>query len=318
MAQDKLQVGLEYDVKGVALAKLEKSIDKSIYKTKVLERSASMTSSRLNKMMDDYKARTQKSESATGKMIKTIGGMAIAAVSADKAFGLVSESIQMSSDNIENTNKMKVVFGELYGEADRWSKAYSDSMGVSQVKTREAMGDIQNLFVGFGMGREEAMKLGKTVISAANDLDSFNNLSSKGIDVQKNMISALMGESEAAKAFGVSILEPQLQVAALSMGYKKYSNKMSETEKIQIRLRAILMQSQDAMGDVARNLDTEVGKRRRLAAQIENTKLALGDKLMPVQMKMLDVGLKTVGIVNEIGVKFNNFAEAVRNGYKVS
>ena len=48
MAQDKLQVGLEYDVKGVALAKLEKSIDKSIYKTKVHERSASMTSSKLN------------------------------------------------------------------------------------------------------------------------------------------------------------------------------------------------------------------------------------------------------------------------------
>ena len=131
MAQDKLQVGLEYDVKGVALAKLEKSIDKSVQKTKVLERAARMTGTRLNKMMDDYKARTQKSESATGKMIKSIGGMALAAVSVDKAFGLVSESIQMSSDNIENTNKMKVVFGELYGEADRWSKAYSDSMGVS-------------------------------------------------------------------------------------------------------------------------------------------------------------------------------------------
>ena len=199
-----------------------------------------MTSSRLNKMMDDYKARTQKSESATGKMIKSIGGIALAAVSVDKAFGLVNDSIKLSSDNLENTNKMKVVFGQLYGEADRWSKAYSDSMGVSQVKTREAMGDIQNLFVGFGMGREQAFGFGKDIVTLANDLDSFNNLSAKGIDVQKNMVSALMGESDAAKAFGVSILEPQLAVASLALGLGKYSNKMDEATKIQIRLKAFV------------------------------------------------------------------------------
>ena len=98
MAQDKLQVGLEYDVKGVALAKLEKNIDKSVQKTKVLERAARMTGTRLNKMMDDYKTRTKKSESATGEMIKTIGGMAVAAFSVDKAFGLVNDSIKLSSD----------------------------------------------------------------------------------------------------------------------------------------------------------------------------------------------------------------------------
>jgi hypothetical protein len=315
MAQDKLQVGLEYDVKGVALAKLEKNIDRSVQKTKVLERAARMTGSRLNKMMDDYKARTQKSESATGKMIKSIGGIALAAVSVDKAIGLVTDSIKLSSDNLENTNKMKVVFGQLYGEADKWSKQYADTMGMSSSKTREAMGDIQNLFVGFGMGREQAFGFGKDIISLANDLDSFNNLSAKGIDVQKNMVSALMGESEAAKAFGVSILEPQMAVASLALGLGKYSNKMDEATKIQIRLKAIQMQSADAMGDVARNLDTEVGKRRRLAAQIENTKLALGDKLMPVQMKMLDVGLKTVGIVNQMGAKFVQFGEAVKSGY---
>ena len=315
MAQDKLQVALDYDVKGVALAKLEKNIDRSVQKTKVLERAARMTGSRLNKMMDDYKSRTQKSESATGKMIKSLGGMAVAAVSVDKAFGLVTDSIKLSSDNLENTNKMKVVFGQLYGEADKWSKQYADTMGMSSSKTREAMGDIQNLFVGFGMGREQAFGFGKDIVSLANDLDSFNNLSAKGIDVQKNMVSALMGESEAAKAFGVSILEPQMAVASLALGLGKYSNKMDEATKIQIRLKAIQMQSADAMGDVARNLDTEVGKRRRLASQIENTKIALGDKLMPIQMKMLDLGLKTIDTVNQIGDKFKQFGEAVKSGY---
>ncbi len=97
MDQDKLQVALDYDVKGVALAELEKNIDRSVQKTKVLERAARMTGSRLNKMMDDYKSRTQKSESATGKMIKSLGGMAVAAVSASASAGVKPSRIETRS-----------------------------------------------------------------------------------------------------------------------------------------------------------------------------------------------------------------------------
>lgn len=312
MKDDKLQIGLDYKITDTAMAKLDVLIGKSVKKTQVLERASKITNKSLNKMLDDYKGRSVKVESTTMKMVKSLGALAATSLSVGAAFGISKESIQMASDFTENTNKMKVVFGELYNEANAWSTQYADAMGMSQSKTREAMGDIQNLFVGFGMGREQAMGFGKDIISLANDLDSFNNLSAKGIDVQKNMVSALMGESEAAKAFGVSILEPQLAVASLALGLGKYSNKMDEATKIQIRLKAIQMQSADAMGDVARNLDTEVGKRRRLASEIENAKLNLGQGLMPVQMKALELGLKFIPMIQTTGDKFKQASTWVK------
>ena len=118
-------------------------------------------------------------------------------------------------------------------------------LGISVLKTKESMGDIQNLFTGFGMDRKTSMNMSKDIVMLANDLDSFNNLSSRGIDVHKTMQSALMGESEAAKTLGASILEPQMNVAAMALGFKKYSNKMDETTKIMIRMKAIQMQSKE-------------------------------------------------------------------------
>lgn len=228
-----------------------------------------------------------------------------AAVGIREAINLGKKSIEVNSNMIETQNKFNVVYDKHSKEANAWAKNYTDVLGISVLKTKESMGDIQNLFTGFGMDRKTSMNMSKDIVMLANDLDSFNNLSSRGIDVHKTMQSALMGESEAAKTLGASILEPQMNVAAMALGFKKYSNKMDETTKIMIRMKAIQMQSKDALGDTARNLDTEVGKRRRLNKVTEDFQIILGEKLMPLQLKYLDTGTKTIEFLT------NNFDSIV-------
>lgn len=238
-----------------------------------------------------------------GSSFKVLGakmlGYAGAAVGIREVISLGKKSIGINSNMIETQNKFNVVYGEHSKEANKWAENYSNVLGMSELKTKESMGDIQNLFTGFGMDRKTSMNLSKDIIVLANDLDSFNNLSSRGIDVHKTMQSALMGESEAAKTLGASILEPQMNIAATALGFKKYSNKMDETTKIMIRMKAIQMQSRDAMGDTAKNLDTEVGKRRALNSSIEKFQIMLGEKLMPLQLKYLDTGSKTIKFLTE-------------------
>lgn len=234
-----------------------------------------------------------------------ITGYIGAAVGIREAINLGKKSIEVNSNMIETQNKFNVVYGEHSKAANNWVKNYSDVLGISRLKTKESMADIQNLFTGFGMDRKTSMDMSKDIVMLANDLDSFNNLSSRGIDVHKTMQSALMGESEAAKTLGASILEPQMNVAAMALGFKKYSNKMDETTKIMIRMKAIQMQSKDAIGDTARNLDTEVGKRRRLNKVTEDFQIMLGEKLMPLQLKYLDTGTKTIEFLT------NNFDSIV-------
>ena len=290
-----------------AVKKTSNFIKKLEGSTKKLQATSTQTSKKLNKMLDDYNNRGKKSQSVTGKLIKGIGGLAAAYIGVSKAF----ETVNLASEMTETQNKLNVVFGKMAGDANKWAEEYSNSMGFSVLKTKEGMGDIQNLFTGFGMARDTSFSLSKEIVQLANDLDSFNNLSAKGVNVQKTMISALMGETEAAKTLGASILETNLNTAAAEMGLGKYSAKMDEATKIQIRLHAIQMQSKDAMGDVARNLETEVGLRRRLNAQIENNKVAIGNKLMPVWMKLLKVGINVSNSISNNIDKFDGLGNAL-------
>ena len=241
------------------------------------------------------------------KMLGYVG----AAVGIREAINLGKKSIEVNSNMIETQNKFNVVYGEHSKEANAWAENYSKVLGMSELKTKESMGDIQNLFTGFGMDRKTSMNMSKDIVMLANDLDSFNNLSSRGIDVHKTMQSALMGESEAAKTLGASILEPQMNTAAMALGFKKYSNKMDETTKIMIRMKAIQMHSKDAMGDSVRSQGTEVAMRRTLNSEIERFQNMLGEKLMPLQLKYLDTGVKTITFLTDNFNAITNVTQAL-------
>ena len=308
---DNVQIRLLVDA-GKGISSVKKFGDKLLGLSKESKKSQqgmSRLNSELKKSEKDMGSLGRATDSGISKLAKYATGL----VSLGYAFSKANESIRLASNMTETQNKFDEVFKNLSKDANKWAKDYADDMGFSVLKTKETMGDIQNLFTGFDMDRKKSADLSKEIVSLANDLDSFNNLSDRGVDVQQTMISALMGESEAAKTLGASILEPQMEIAALAMGYEKYSNKMDEATKIQIRLKAITMQSKDAIGDVARNLDTEVGKRRRLNAEIENTKIKIGAGLMPLQMKFLDSSLKLVEMINRNSDSFTKFTEVLIN-----
>lgn len=308
MAMDELVVGFRYKILDEVKVKIDSALERAVKRTKELEKQGKKTYSALKNEMAKFTEMQEKSNKSSNRLMATL--KAIGAVILTTA--TYKKAVTSYSDLIETQNKFNQVYKEHSLEANLWAERYSEDMGMSVKVTKEAMGDIQNLFTGFGMGRKEAMDLSKQIISLGNDLDSFNNLSSRGVNVQKTMLSALMGESEAGKTLGASLLEPQLKIAALALGYKTYNTKMAETEKIRIRLKAIEMQSKDAIGDVARNLDTEVAKRRRLNAEIETLYLNLGKELMPVQMELLKVSIQTIQKINENKEAFNAVGGAIK------
>lgn len=308
MAMDELVVGFRYRILDEAKVKIDSALERAVKRTKDLEKQGKKTYSALKNEMAKFTEMQEKSNKSSNKLmatLKAIGAVLLTTATYNKA-------VTSYSDLIETQNKFNQVYKEHSLEANLWAERYSKDMGMSVKTTKEAMGDIQNLFTGFGMERKEAMMLSQQIVSLGNDLDSFNNLSSRGINVQKTMLSALMGESEAGKTLGASLLEPQLKIAALALGYKTYNTKMAETEKIKIRLKAIEMQSKDAIGDTARNLETEVAKRRRLNAEIETLYLNLGKELMPVQMELLKVTTQAIQKINENKEAFSTIGRAIK------
>ena len=209
-------------------------------------------------------------------MGKILGGVAVVA----GLSAIAKHTISVASNLEEAENKLKAVFG-VKGQSlvNDFATRYRDDLGMSILETKNFIADAGNLFTGFGMGEEKARTFSTEVLKLTNDLASFNNLKTE--DAQRRMMSALMGESEAAKGLGASILETQLKVASADMGLGKYSSSMDELTKIQIRYHAIMMQSGKAIGDSERSIDSYVAKKRRLMTVLERISLAFGEKFLP-------------------------------------
>lgn len=257
------------------------------------------------------------------KMLGTIG----ITISIAGIVKFSKDSAQAASDVEQMEQKFNVVFDNLSKEADAWAANYADSIGRSKNSIKTYLADQQNLFVGFGMARREAMKMSQQLTTAAIDLASFSNLNEN--DAINAMTKAVMGESEAAKSLGAVLNESTRALAMQSLGISGTYDKLDQLTKMQVNYEAIMQQSKDSIGDAARSMGSYESNSRKSAAILKDIKELAGKFLLPylnkgkemliqVTSKIRD-GLDTLGDVNEEGTtanrlwkKFNQYGEKAK------
>lgn len=258
-----------------------------------------------NKAMNDAKALKKQVQSILGAIGLTVSIAGIIKIGKD--------TVQAASDVEQMEQKFNTVFGELSKEADSWASNFADSIGRSKNSIKTYLADQQNLFVGFGMARDEAMKMSEQLTESAIDLASFANLNED--DAINAMTKAVMGESEAAKRLG-AVLNDQTRANAMqSLGLSGTYEKLDQLSKMQVNYTAIMQQSQDSIGDAARSMGSYESNARKSAAIIKDIKELLGKFLLPFMNKGQELlmkvtgklrdGLETLGDVNEEGTTAN-------------
>jgi hypothetical protein len=111
------------------------------------------------------------------------------------------------------------------------------------------------------------------------DLASFNNTTP---DEAINAIgSALRGEAEPLRKFGVLLNDATLKSAALELGIYSGSGALTAQQKILAAQKVIYEQTGDAQGDFERTSDGLANQQRILSAQFENVKTKIGEALLP-------------------------------------
>ncbi|MDY4081143.1 MAG: hypothetical protein SOY97_05895 [Candidatus Metalachnospira sp.] len=203
----------------------------------------------------------------------------------------------MASNVEEMENKFNVVFDGMTEEVNKWAEDYAAAIGRNKNTIKEYLADNQNMFVGMGMTREEGANLSEQMVKLGLDLASFNNISE---DQAINSLSkALMGETESAKTLGAVLNENTLKTAMHTMGIKKNFDALTESEKMQVRYQAILMQSTDAVGDCERSLDSFVGRKAQFTSTFENIKETIGGMILPLATFALTIGTTVLGRVKD-------------------
>lgn len=217
------------------------------------------------------------------------------------------DSVQAASDVEQMEQKFDVVFDNLSDSADEWADNLADSIGRSKNSIKTYLADSQNLFVGFGMARDAAMEMSEQLTKSAIDIASFSNLDDD--TAIKAMTKAVMGESESAKTLGAVLNDTTRAAAMAELGYSGTYDSLDQLSKMQVNYTAIMQQSQDAIGDAARSMDSYESKNRQLQAQLKDIKENVGKFILPYMTKGLEVLSKITKKVQEATGKLGDVNE---------
>ena len=225
------------------------------------------------------------------KTAKSFGVLGTGISSAQAKFGIyliafrhvasiMSEWVQESNDYIENLNLFTVAMGEYAESAKAYAEEVQSVLGIDPSEWMRNQGVFMQMASGFGVVTDQAALMSKNLTQLGYDISSFYNISIE--ESMQKLQSGLAGEIEPLRRLGYAIDVASLQQVALNHGITESVNAMSQAEKAQLRYVAIMEQSTNAMGDLARTVQTPSNAIRILNQQITQLTRALGNMLLPI------------------------------------
>lgn len=194
-------------------------------------------------------------------------------------------AIKAASDVEEMVGKFNTVFQDQSDDVKDWANNFASSVGRSKFQLMGFAATLQDTFVPLGFTREEGAKLSKQLTELTVDMASFNNATEP--EVLAALQSAIVGNHETMRQYGVIITETTLNQELLNMGISGGIRQATEAQKVQARLNIIMKKTTDAHGDAARTADSLANQIRALNAQVETFSVEIGQELLPVTKDLL-------------------------------
>lgn len=208
---------------------------------------------------------------ALGKQMTTFVTLPILALGA--AF------VKAAADAGETNSKFNAVFKEQAESVRTWANEFSEATGRSTTANIAFLATIQDTLVPLGFLRERAAEMSKATITLATDLASFNNLPTE--QVIQDIQSALVGNTETLRKYGVVASQAAIIEEALNSGLIANKNELDATSKAQAIYNILLASTTDAQGDAIRTADSIANQFVALKSAVQDLAIAFGNELIP-------------------------------------
>lgn len=194
-------------------------------------------------------------------------------------------------------------------------------LGLDPEKIMSYQANISSITNAVGLMGETSVNTSKALTMLAADLSSLKNQDLE--TVMNNLQSGLIGQSRALYKYGIDITNNMLQTYAYANGIDKAVSAMTQAEKMQLRLLAILDQSKVAYGDMANTIAGVANQYRILKQQVSNLARIIGNLFIPVLQTVLPyingliIALQRLftWIGNLLGVKWDKLMDGISSGY---
>lgn len=236
---------------------------------------------------------TETAASSFGSTMRSLVGAGIIIGAGKQLLQFGQDSIAAASSVEEMQSKFNTVFGD---EAPRVVEALDDFSAAANRSKTTLMGyaaTLQDTFVPLGFARDEAADMSVQLVQLAEDLGSFNDIDTA--TVVRDLQSALVGNTETLRKYGVVAQETQIKQEALATGLWDGAGAIDAQAKAQAILQLALKGTTDAQGDAIKTADSYANTQRGLEAAVLDLKVAIGDQLLPVATEATG---RLAGLVN--------------------
>lgn len=239
------------------------------------------------------------------------------------------QSIESTADYIEAYNYFNVALGKIgsdwseqfeqygYENAEAYAESFSkrlseglrDLSGVEIQIGADGKGILSATGMkNLGLNIQEVTQYASQLASVTNSvgqtgevsLAAAESLTKLGADISSlfnidfsqamtNLQSGLIGQSRALYKYGIDITNATLQTYAYELGIEKAVSEMTQAEKMQLRMIAILDQSKVAWGDLANTISSPSNMMRQFTNNLKETGIVLGQLFVPLLQKVLPV-----------------------------
>lgn len=247
----------------------------------------------VSKQLDAVDARTKKFGASFASVAKGVGvaAAAIGAAMAGAAALIGKAAISAASDFEEVQSKFSVVFRGVEDRAQETIERLTEGFGFSRKSVLEWLSTIQDTLVPMGLARDAAADMSGAITELAIDIGSFNNQPTA--DVIRDIQSALVGNHETVRKYGIVITEAMLKQEALTSGIIDSKRELTAQEKLLTRYNLIVKGSGDAVGDFARTSEGWANQSRITRERLDELATTLGvpliDALTDLQPEMRNV-----------------------------
>lgn len=209
----------------------------------------------------------------------------------------LGNAVAKFNDFYEAANMFGVSMGDMTNEASGFIDKMEQLLGIDPSEAMNAMANIYSMTKSFGLAKEQAYTLSKSLTQLGYDLSSLKNIPIS--QAFTKIRSAMAGELEPMLQLGVDISQARLQQELLALGFNKQVSTLSQADKATLRYIAILKQTTDAQGDFARTLSSPANMIRILKAQLSGLARDIGSLLYPALKSILPPLIAAVELIRD-------------------
>jgi hypothetical protein len=229
---------------------------------------------------------------------------AVAAAAGAMAIKIGVDAVKAASDLSETVAKVGVLFGDTADDIEKFANGAASSLGQTKQQALDAAATFATFGKAAGLSGQDLSKFSIDFVKLSSDLASFNNTSPE--QAINAIGSALRGEAEPLRAYGVLLDDASLRQAALELGIiNTTKNALTPQQKVLAAQALIYQQTGAAQGDFERTSDGLANKTRILTAQLENAKVTIGEALLPIVLELATLfSEKVIPIVQQVAAAF--------------